>query len=626
MDTNIPKQGFVIVKSFFSKLLPALKKHAREQIIRYRKQRLLEKKKLLDKKLVASVGGKFFPRSKNIFYLPRVLSRLELRVLQVLVVLFLASSLYLLRSAFLGLTIEIPRLGGEFREGLVGRPRFLNPLYAQGNQADNDISSLVFSSLFKFDKDGNIEPDIAESLKMEDNGKKYVIRIKDGVLFHDNTELTSRDIAQTINNIKDKDYKSQLRGAFSRAATEIIDSHTIQFRLEQANTAFTSLLTFGILPEHLWKNIKGAEAQLAVLNIKPIGSGPYKFNSLTKTVNGAIHSITLEANPSFYGKKSNIAKITFVFLGSQAEANEALKNKDIDGLAFIGSEAPRDLRRRADVKLYKPETFNYSALFFNLSRGAAGVPTIRKALSLSLEREKLYEDVVKDTGLPMSGPIPPELLVEPRESPTLNLAEAEKILDEAGWIKGADGTRRKNIKAKTKKDKDREELLEINLVTTDDLRYASAAEIIKQSWERLGVRVNLEILPIGGLREALQGRNYDVLLYGQALAQDLDLYPFWHSSEINSPGLNLSVLVNREVDVLVEKARKEQNFEAKLPYYQELETIFSREIPAIFLWSQSSYYVVSDKVRGIQLGRIINPADRFANIAEWYIKSRRVFK
>jgi len=177
MDTNIPKQGFVIVKSFFSKLLPALKKHAREQIIRYRKQRLLEKKKLLDKKLVASVGGKFFPRSKNIFYLPRVLSRLELRVLQVLVVLFLASSLYLLRSAFLGLTIEIPRLGGEFREGLVGRPRFLNPLYAQGNQADNDISSLVFSSLFKFDKDGNIEPDIAESLKMEDNGK-IILRLK----------------------------------------------------------------------------------------------------------------------------------------------------------------------------------------------------------------------------------------------------------------------------------------------------------------------------------------------------------------------------------------------------------------------------------------------------------------
>lgn len=626
MKIDIIKHGFIKIKPFFKRLVTITKTTLVEWFARYKKQRSINRKKLLDKKLIALASGKFFPHPKNIFFLPRLLGKLELRIFRVLLVFFLISSVYLLRSIFIQFTLEVPRSGGEYREGVVGKPRFINPLYALANQADNDIASLIFSSLFKFNKNGEVVPDVTESLEIQDNGKKYIIKIKKNIFFHDGAGLTSSDVAETINFIKNKDYKSQLRGTFGGITLGTPDDYTVEFRLEQPNSTFTSLLTFGILPRHLWKDINGADAQLAILNIKPIGSGSFRFNSLTKTALGTIHSITLEANPAFYDKKPNINKIAFTFFDSQTEALDALKNKDIDALAFFGAELPRDLKRRADLKFYKPRSYNYSALFFNLSRGHAGVPAVRKALQAALPRAKLYENIIKGTGLPMAGPIPPELLAEPRQIPNSNLDEAHKILDGAGWVKGADGVRKKIIKAKTRKEKDREEILEINLVTTDDSRYSRAAEIIKEGWEVLGVKVNLEVLPLEGLREVLRGRSYDVLLYGQALAQDLNLYPFWHSSEINFPGLNLSLLNIREVDVLLEKARKEQDFKNKLPYYQELETIFTREIPAIFLWSQSSYYVVSDKIKGIRLGRVVNPADRFANVTEWYIKSKRILK
>lgn len=626
MNINILKRGFIKIKPIFKRSAINIKTTCVEWFAGYSKQRSINRKKLLDKKLVALVGGKFFPHPKNIFFLPRLLGKLELRVFGILLAFFVLSSLYLLRSGFIQLTAEVPRAGGEYREGIIGKPRFINPLYALSNQADNDISSLVFSSLYKFDKNGTIVADIAESLETQNSEKKYIIKIKRGVSFHDGTELTSADVAGTIDFIKNKDYKSQLRGTFNGVTIAAPDAYTLEFQLEQPNPTFVNLLTFGVLPKHLWKDIKGADAQLAVLNIKPVGSGPYRFSSLTKTADGVIHSIAIEANSKFYDKKPNINKIAFVFFDSQAEALDALKNKDIDALAFFGREAPRDLKRRADLSFHQPQSYNYSALFFNLSRGHAGIPAVRFALQAALPRAKLYENIIKGTGLPMVGPIPPELLEEQHQIPISNLDEANKILDKAGWVKGEDRKWKKIIKAKTKKEKDREEILEISLVTTDDPRYSRAAEIIKESWEMLGIKINLEILPLGSLREVLRGRSYDVLLYGQALAQDLNLYPFWHSSETNFPGLNLSLLNIREVDVLLEKARKEQDFKNKLPFYQELETIFAREVPAIFLWSQSSYYVVSRKVKGVQLGRVINPADRFANVTEWYIKSRRILR
>lgn len=593
----------------------------------YKTKSARRRQKFLDKKLVALSRGLYFPGFKNILALPRILNKFEHRLLEILGAIFLISAVLLVTQAWLRVTVEEAGTGGEYREGLVGNPRFLNPIYLAGNQTDHDISRLLFSSLLKTDASGNLIQDLAEEVKLEDGGKKYKITIRKNALFHDGTALGAQDVIATLNYIKNKEYKSPLRPLFGGVSAQKLDDYTLTLTLETPNPAFGAFLTFGILPEHLWKNIKPAETQLAILNIKPVGSGPYKFKSLRKDQGGLVRSITVEAFNQYFGKKPKISLITFVFFPDEERAIQSLKNKEIEALAFFSAEVPRETKRRTDVKIYRPQTFSYSAFFFNNSRSHTGFPEVRRALSLALNYEALYREVIKGSGRLMTGPIPPELLSDYTEQiPETNLEEANKILEDSGWEQGGEGARIKKTKPASKKDRGGETLLEIHLVTTDDSKNMRIAEIAAKSWENIGIKTNLEIVPRGAIVEFLRLRNYDVLLYGQALAEDLDLYPFWHSSGINFPGLNLAMFSSREADSLLEKARLETDLRNKLPYYRELNKIFQREVPTIFLWSPRSAYVISTKIKGVKIGRVINPADRFAAISEWYIKSRRVLK
>jgi peptide/nickel transport system substrate-binding protein len=621
------KEWLTRARAIFGNLVLTARARVQKFLENRAKRRAQEKKLLLDKKLIALVRRRGFPNVKNIILFKRILSHLEQRIFDILAVFLVVSGLSLAAQAYLAATREVPKLGGDYSEGIVGSPRFINPLYSAANQVDSDISRLVFSSLFRKDAAGNLINDLTENVMIKGEGKEYYISLKRNVTFHDGHELKAEDVLFIFEAIKNKDYKSQLRPVLGGISAKIIDDYTIEFILDSPNPIFPAFLTFGVLPAHLWKDIKPSDAHLAVLNIKPTGSGPYKFQSLTKDKQGLVRSITLRAANNYYGGAPKISQLALVFYPLQDEAARALGSKDIDGLAFFGAQIPEHLRRRTDLHILKPKTFQYNALFFNLSRSLAGSSEIRQSLALSLNRQAIASEVVKNTGLLMAGPIPPELLPPaPNEVPEVNLAEAGKILDQDSWTLADDGVRKKIIKAKNKKEQDQELLLEINLTTTDDEGLLAVAEIIKASWGNLGAKINLEVVPRGAIGEILRQRNYDILLYGQALGQDLDLYPFWHSSEINFPGLNLSLFRSREADILLQNARKEAEFEKKLPYYQDLAKIFSRELPAIFLWSPKSNYAVSARVKGIKLEQVINPADRFAGITEWYIKSGRVFK
>ena len=126
--------------------------------------------------------------------------------------------------------------------------------------------------------------------------------------------------------------------------------------------------------------------------------------------------------------------------------------------------------------------------------------------------------------------------------------------------------------------------------------------------------------------DILSPRKYDALLFGQVIGREPDPYPYWHSSQRNSPGLNVALYANKKVDQLLESARKESDMVKREELLTQFDAVIQDEAPAIFLYSPDFLYATSPKVSGIHIGFITTESERFLGIENWYIQSERVWK
>ena len=116
-------------------------------------------------------------------------------------------------------------------------------------------------------------------------------------------------------------------------------------------------------------------------------------------------------------------------------------------------------------------------------------------------------------------------------------------------------------------------------------------------------------------------REYDVLLYGEIVGADPDPYPFWHSSQIDYPGLNLSRYINRNADALIEKIRSAPSAEASVELYRKFQDLILSDAPAVFLYMPTYTYATSADLKGVETSLISHPSDRFAGVVDWYLKT-----
>jgi ABC-type transport system substrate-binding protein len=123
----------------------------------------------------------------------------------------------------------------------------------------------------------------------------------------------------------------------------------------------------------------------------------------------------------------------------------------------------------------------------------------------------------------------------------------------------------------------------------------------------------------------IRTRDFQALLFGLDMTRTQDLYPFWHSSQRNDPGLNIAEYTNLTVDGLLEKARTEQDNTIREEYLAEAGQIIADEMPAIFLFQPTLSYLVRSNLTIKSLDALGNPADRFTTIADWHIESESLW-
>lgn len=562
----------------------------------------------------ATRTGKRWPSRSQVKYLPKMLTPREWRVFQVATLLLFASGIMLF-VRFVGRhIISIPKGGGTYIEGSVGAPKFVNPVLALSNDVDLDLTHLMFDGLFRINEKGELIPSLVSHTEISQDQKTYLFTLRQGVLWHDDLTLTADDVVFTFERIADPESQSPYYKSFKSVGVEAVDENTVQMTLSEPFAPFLSTLTVGIIPKHIWSDVPPANMTLAEYNLKPVGSGPFMFEMLTKDRLGTIKSYHMVRFPKYFGNRPFLKEINFRFYPTKEEAADMLKQKKVDGLAFITSDMRAGIQK-PHLQFHQLQLPQYTAVFFNQKNPLLKEKVIRQSLERALSKQEIIDSALGGSGEPIHTPILPGFLgYNPAvQGLAYNPEEAKKALDEAGWTLPAGETvRKKNGKE-----------LRFALSTVDRPEYIRTVELLRDYWTAVGVGIEIRLYTsVDIVKKVIKPRDYEAFLFGEIIGTDPDPYPFWHSSQSFDPGLNLAIFYNKQVDKLLEEARQTNDPEQRRLKYLHFQNILAEEHPAVFLYNPFYIHVLPTRIKGTTLERITVPSDRLNGIDRWYINVR----
>lgn len=562
---------------------------------------------------------------RKIIYAPHILTIREKRILFFLLFIFLLSGSIFFTRLYLRFTVPVPAVGSSYTEGMLSEPHNINPLYA-ATDGDRDIARLVYSSLLTYSTSGAIEPELAESYTISPDGKTYTVTLKKNAQWHDGKPVIADDVVFTVKTIQNPQYKSSLRANWQGVSVEKVDQYTVRFLLRVPYAPFIENLTTGIIPQHLWAAIDPEKAQLHELNLKPVGSGPYKFSDMSLAKDGSITQYNLVRNSHYYRPGPYISSLYFIFFNSEEEMYAAWQRGKIDGFGPFPAYRIAELdRERAQVEtLAMPRIFG---IFFNQKQSLVlGDISVRRAIAFALNKKEVAAAV-------LSGATPTDSILPLAYANTATGTEvylfdpdrSKTLLEKAGWRDDSqDGIRKKIVRIKGK---NKTVPLHFTLTTSNWPDLIAAAEKIKTMLRAVGIDVTVQKKGFNDLESSvIRPRNFEMLLFGQVYGYEPDPFPFWHSSQIKDPGLNVALYSNKKVDQILQDTRRLSNAALRAKKFEELQKLIAADIPAVFLYAQSYYYLLPTSLKGVGSAKISLPADRFNQINSWYIKTGRVFR
>jgi len=636
-----------------------------------------------DLAVLRRLRGRRWPQWRQWRHFVKLLDQSERRWYHVGQVALVAGLGFLLTSILWLYRIPQPAVGGEYTEGIVGAPHLVNPVFAPLNETDMDLARLVYSGLLRYDVTGNLVPDLATDYQISPDRKTYTFTLRKGVTWHDGEPFTSRDVAFTFEVIQDPTVGSPLLSAFQGVKVATIDDYTVQLSVSEPTLSLLASLTTGLIPEHIWGGFPRDQIRLAPVNIShPIGTGPYMMKRLYKDDTGYVYRYTLTRFANYYAQPAYITDLSFQFFsdydGDQG-AIQALLERKVDGLHFVPA-AFRERVQRKHTVLRTLQLPQYSAVFFNQDRNSnLADKDVRLALNRALDKERILQQSVGGEGTVLEGPVLPGF---PGYQATSTFAassvdEVNTLLDKK-WKRITVDEYKESLRKKFRAERQATEttvtstpsvststtgvatstpvnslndseieqlveaelnesqlfyrqnkdgrILQIDVVTADTFEYRAAAQLIVGYWGDIGVKTNVTyVAPKDITRTVLRDRVYDALLYGIIVGADPDQTPFWHSSEVDYPGLNLARYNNKKVDDVLTKIRQATTVTSTADFSAQFNQMVREDLPAIFLYTPTYTYLQGTSVQGFAVSRIAHPADRFANITDWYTNTRGVW-
>jgi len=553
-------------------------------------------------------------------------------------------------------TRYVPAPGGTYIEAVIGQPQFLNPLYCAFNEPDRDICSLVFNGLVKFNARGEAQPDLAQNWTVStdeaDYGLIYTFNLRSDVTWQDGQPFTADDVIFTINLLKDQTYagRPDIAALWRTVEAVKVNNYMVQMTLQEPFAPFLDYASIGILPAHVLSGVQAGDLLDHAFNRQPIGTGPFR---VTEVVNepGRPSRVLLETNPRFYGRQPYINEVEFKYYATPADAFTAYRAGEVQGIARITLSDLEQVRVTPSLNLFTAPVSGLTVIFLNTADPSSSFfqeEDVRKALLLALDRQRIVDGVLSGQAVVADSPIQPNSWAYDSETQPIrqDLAQARRLLNRSGWIAGQPASNGNDNRSDAPdgglddKGDGSDPITRPSIGGTDSIRLKNGvplsftllvsadqtdvARAVSNQWRVIGVQATVQPVQVGLASNFLQARQYQAAIANIILdSPDPDPYPFWHETKAAS-GQNYSQYKDRDLSEVLEAARRVVDPIRRAELYRRFAQMFSEKVPSILLYYPVYSYAVSERIRGVQLGPMLTPADRLQTLADWFVIERRV--
>ncbi|MFA7685975.1 MAG: ABC transporter substrate-binding protein [Candidatus Gracilibacteria bacterium] len=504
-----------------------------------------------------------------------------------------------------------------YTEGVVSKNGIqnINPLFVDYNDADREISALVFSGLMKYDPDKKAIVDDMATLSVNAEKTEYTLTLRDGLKWHDGQPVTMDDVYFTFHDVvmNPSFQNGILKVNFDGIEIQQVDASVIKFILEKPNVFFVANLTTGILPKHILAGVDPYDILQSEFNKLPVGTGPYMVTDPVQSFpDGRMH-VVLSRNPYYYGEPSDIE---FMRLVTYPTMDELVKEINVvDGVVKVTGKYVLDFKNNDRFTLIPYELPQYTAVFMNMDSALLKDKDVRVVLSKLVDKNEFLKDSVDKIRVDTP-------LMSLNQSDWEYKADKEaalKLLEDDGFEYGEDDVDHVGIRYG-----EDEKALELDLIARyyeegseqfEDTK--KAIEFLEQSWESVGFGIKVEFLSLEDFNRRVTSRDYDLLFVGQNLGYNLDTYSYWHSTQSSPTGQNFSNYKSFQADTLIENIRSTFDESAKSDELKALAEQIRKDVPAIFLYRPKYFYAIDNKITGLTMDNVVFASDRYARIGIW---------
>lgn len=538
-----------------------------------------------------------------------------------------------------------PIVGGTFINTTIGDAKILLPILT-GDTSSSYITSLVYDPLLTRDDKLNYHDGLAKEYTIEQD-RIYTFKLHEGVKFHDGQPLTSADVYFTFAAIAHPKYTGVRFGSFTgikgwkelgdeyEAVSEELEAKKIDdktaddrkmaayekflkesgmstpdpltFRVELSEPFapfLNSISGYGIMPKHLLEP-HIANLQAAPEAKKPIGTGAYKFVNWVKD-----DHITLVRNPDWkYGVKqstNHIDRVIVKTIPDQQANMVALETGETDTASILPDQFDHFKNNVQHVNVVSGMTFSYTYMGYNLTNPLFSDARVRRAITHAINRQEIVDKLLLGHGSLANGHGSPVRWDYNPNVPVyeFSVEKAEKLLDEAGWTKGADGIRAKG---------GQKFAFELATNNGNKIREQSAV-IIQQALKKVGIEANVNLMEWNAFLDHVDSAQKEAYILGWSLGFDPDAHVIFHTDG----GFNMMHgYSNTRVDELIERGRKVTDQNMRADIYKEMQTVLAEDQVYTWLFFSNAISGVNKRVAGVPTE--VTPAGLSWNFEEWHL-------
>lgn len=491
----------------------------------------------------------------------------------------------------------------------------LNPIVEQDGVSY--LANLwLFDALIRLDESLQPVPELAESWETSEDGLTWTLKLRSDVTWHDGTPFTADDVAFNIYAILDPATQTQYRANFAplvgfaeltnpdapakpedlpQAPVEVVDATTIRFHLaEQFAPFLVQSLHRPIAPKHL---LEGVDVNTADFNAAPVGTGAWKFVDWQRD-----NRMVLAANDAYYGGAPALQELVLRVIPDETVLLQELRTGGIEFMERVPREAVADLQSNPEFSVALVDNIGCSFISFNTTHPALGDKAVRQAIGYALDMETFIQAVLLGLALPATGLYPPYTwMYEPDvRTYTYDPAQAEAILDEAGWVKGDDGTRTKDG-------------VPLAFTMSTFKGHEAGEQLLASAKEWLaavGIQMDIEIIELAAWIDTLVNSTFEATMSNWDGGADPDDYGYgmYHSEG----GRNRALYRNPEIDAVLEEGRRTLDQEARKSAYSAFQKIAAEDVPYLPVYHYQHIYAYRSAFEGFVPSPM--PADIYRSV------------